>query len=30
MMEWMKLFVADSLMHPDMVELVPSKNLNPE
>lgn len=30
MMEWMKLFVADSLKHPEMVVLVPSKNFNPE
>jgi ribonuclease BN (tRNA processing enzyme) len=30
MMEWMKLFVSDSLDHPEMVVLVPSKNLNPE
>ena len=30
MMEWMELFVADSLKHPEMVVLVPSKNLNPE
>ena len=30
MMEWMELFVSDSLMHPEMVELIPSKNLNPE
>ena len=30
MMEWMRLFVRDSLKHPDMVELVPSRSLNPE
>jgi len=30
MMDWMKLFVSDSLKHPEMVELVPSKNFNPE
>lgn len=30
MMKWMELFVSDSLMHPEMVELIPSKNLNPE
>lgn len=30
MMEWMKIFVSDSLKHKDMVVLVPSKNLNPE
>jgi len=30
MLEWMHLFVKDSLIHPDMVVLVPSKNLNPE
>jgi len=30
MMEWMKLFVKDSLKHPENVVLVPSRNLNPE
>lgn len=30
MLEWMRIFVNDSLNYPDMVELVPSKNLNPE
>ena len=30
MMEWMSLFVNDSLKHPEMVVLVPSKSLNPE
>ena len=30
MMEWMKLFVRDSLKYPDLVELVPSRSLNPE
>jgi hypothetical protein len=30
MLDWMKLFVKDSLKHPEMVELVPSKNLNAE
>jgi hypothetical protein len=30
MMEWMKVFVADSLKHSDMVVLVPSKSFNPE
>lgn len=30
MMNWMKLFVSDSLKHPNMVELVPSKSFNPE
>ena len=30
MMSWMELFVKDSLRFPEMVVLVPSKNLNPE
>ena len=30
MMEWMKLFVSDSLKYPQMVVLVPSSSLNPE
>ena len=30
MLDWMQLFHADSLKHPDMVELVPSHTLNPE
>jgi ribonuclease BN (tRNA processing enzyme) len=30
MMSWMELFVSDSLRFPEMVVLVPSKNLNPE
>lgn len=30
MMKWMELFVSDSLKHPDMVVLVPSKSFNPE
>ena len=30
MMAWMEIFVRDSLHFPDMVVLVPSKNLNPE
>lgn len=30
MMTWMELFVKDSLKYPEMVVLVPSKNLNPE
>lgn len=27
---WLSLFIADSLEFPDLVELVPSVNLNPE
>lgn len=30
MMAWMEMFVKDSLRFPEMVVLVPSKNLNPE
>ena len=30
MMTWLQLFVDDSLNWPDMVVLIPSKNLNPE
>lgn len=30
MMQWMEDFVNDSLRFPEMVVLVPSKNLNPE
>ena len=30
MMEWMEMFVEDTLKHPNMVELVPSNQLNPE
>jgi ribonuclease BN (tRNA processing enzyme) len=30
LMEWLNLFVKDSLEYPDMVVLVPSMNLNPE
>jgi len=30
MMEWMDLFVKDSLALPSLVCLVPAKNLNPE
>ena len=30
MMAWMEIFVKDSLQLPEMVVLVPSKNLNPE
>lgn len=30
MMEWMQLFVADSLKFPEMVVLLPTAALNPE
>ena len=30
MMEWMELFVSDSITHKSKICLVPSKNLNPE
>lgn len=30
MMQWMQAFLNDSLRFPEMVVLVPSKNLNPE
>jgi hypothetical protein len=30
LMEWLQLFVNDSLKHPKMVVLVPSLSLNPE
>ena len=30
MLDWMEMFQADSLKHPDFVELIPSQTLNPE
>ena len=30
MMEWMKIFMNDSLKFPNMVALIPSNNINPE
>ena len=30
LIEWLELFIQDSLEHPEMVVLVPAMNLNPE
>ena len=30
MLEWMQLFVTDSLTNPELVHLIPSHTLNPE